>query len=142
MKEESRYEKLVAFVQASSEESAENLADMWKASWREVRPTQGGGLNGIDEIRNDNYEEAFNWLFAHESRQLFMLYTGIQKPCEGQRKHLEEALQDVSPDVPVKMGVVNCDTDPDACKAASVAAYCFANHFNSGNACSMNIGGP
>jgi len=140
IQEDSRWEKLVAFVQASSEESAENLADMWKSEWSNTRPPHE--VSGIDEIRNDNYEAAFNWLLAHDSRQLFMLYTGVQKPCQGQREHLLAALQDVPPDVPVKIGVVNCDTDPDACKAASVAAYCFMNHFNTGNACAMNIGGP
>merc|ERR1711924_306246 len=72
----------------------------------------------------------------------FMLYTGVQKPCEGQQDHLRAALKDLSLDVPVKMGMVNCDTDPAACKAASTAAYCYINHFNSANACPANLGSP
>ena len=92
-KEDARWEKTLAFAQANTAESAENLADMWKSEWSTKRPPFD--RVGIEQVRDDNYEEAFDWLLAHESRQLFILYTGIQKPFEDKQEHLQAALMDL-----------------------------------------------
>lgn len=143
IQEDDKWKKALEFAQMDTEEKTENLVETWEAEWKKTRPPFS--KVGIEEIRDDNFNAAFDWLLAHESRQLFMLYTGVQKPCESQLEHLQAALQDVSPDVSVRMGVVNCDAEHQPCKAASVASYCFVNHFTSGptgNACPVNTGGP